>query len=83
VAAYTTITGTAIAGLHEVIGTGTVGTAVTLSGAGAFSLASTYVCFGSDTAAPSVVIEFSYGSGTTFTPNGAAVDPIRFVCSGS
>ena len=83
VAAYTTITGTAITGLHEVIGTGTAGTLVTLSGAAGFTNATSYVCFGSDTAAPSVSVAFGYGSGTTFTPNAGSPDAVRFVCSGS
>src|ERR1700722_13796124 len=42
-------TGTTVTGVHEVIGTGLAGTAVVLSGGGAFTNATSYACYGSDT----------------------------------
>jgi hypothetical protein len=80
---YTSISGTTIAGYHEVIGTGTAGTLVTITGGVGFTNATSYVCFGSDTAAPSVAVSFGYGSGTTFTPNAGGTDAVRFICAGS
>jgi hypothetical protein len=66
-----------------VFGTGTAGTAVTLSGGAAFSSGATYVCYGSDTASPVVDVEFTYTSGTSFTPDAASADAVRFTCIGS
>jgi hypothetical protein len=74
-------TGTAITGVHEVIGTGVSGTLVTLTGSAVFT--TTYVCYGSDTAAPAVDVEFQYNSETTFTPTSASTDAVRFICIGS
>ena len=65
------------------MGTGTAGTAVTLSGAGAFSGASDYVCYGSDTSNPGLNVVFTYGSGTAFTPlTTSAGDGVKFICIG-
>jgi hypothetical protein len=77
----TGITGTAITGVHEVIGTGTSGSLVTLTGSAVFT--TTYVCYGSDTAAPAVDVEFNYNSESTFTPTSATTDAVRFICIGS
>jgi hypothetical protein len=41
------------------------------------------VCYGSDTAAPGVDVEFTYTSGTSFTAQSATTDPVRYVCIGS
>ena len=79
------ITGTATTG-HVVQGTGSVGTAVTLSGAAAFSTAGSYTCYGSELTAPTAVITFDYISGTEFKTGangGTAGDGIRFVCVGT
>jgi hypothetical protein len=81
------ITGTVTTG-HIVQGTGTVGTAVTLSGAAAFSSASSYTCYGSDLTTPAAVITFTYNSrdveafNTAPVGGGATGDSVRFVCTG-
>jgi collagen type VII alpha len=81
---FTGITGTAIAGEHEVIGTGVGGTAVTLSGSAAFTGAASYVCYGSDTTVTGASIVFAYASGTAFTPTASTPgDAVRFICIGS
>jgi hypothetical protein len=41
------------------------------------------VCYGSDTASAVVDVEFTYTSGTSFTPTAAATDAVRFTCIGS
>jgi hypothetical protein len=80
---FTTTAGVTIAGEHMVFGTGTAGTAVTLTGAAVFSGVGTYECYGSDTASPVVDVEFTYTSASSFTPAAAATDAVRFVCIGS
>ncbi len=65
----TGITGTTMLGEHEVLGTGTAGTAVTLSGAAVFTNSASYVCYGSDTTSAGSEVVFSYTNGSTFTPN--------------
>ena len=76
-------TGVAVTGVHEVIGTGVVGTAVTLSGGAVFTSAASYVCYGSDTTSSAALL-FTYASGTAFTPaNGGAGDAVKFVCIGN
>lgn len=80
----TGLTGTAVAGAHEVIGTGSAGTAVALTNSATFTSATTYVCYGSDTANSGLNVEFAYTSGTSFTPNSTgAGDAVRFICIGS
>jgi hypothetical protein len=80
----TGITGTAVAGAHEVIGTGVGGTAVVLSGSAAFTSAASYVCYGSDTTSAGSGIDFAYASGTGFTPTAPlAGDAVKFICIGS
>jgi hypothetical protein len=66
---------------HEVIGTGVSGTAVTLTGSAVFT--TTYVCYGSDTSAAGVDVEFAYGGGSSFTPTSGSTDAVKFVCIGS
>jgi hypothetical protein len=81
--ASSSTTGVATTGVHEVSGTGVIGTAVTLSGGGAFTSAASYVCYGSDTVSPAAVI-FTYASGTSFTPsNAGALDAVKFICIGN
>jgi len=80
--AYTTTAGVTIAGEHMVFGNGASGTAVTLTGAAVFTTAD-YACYGSDTVAAGVDVEFAYASGTTFTPTSASTDNVRFICIGS
>ena len=80
---YTTTAGVTITGEHMVFGTGTAGTAVTLSGAAVFLGAGTYVCYGSDTTSPAADVLFTYTSGTSFLPAAAAADAVRFTCIGS
>ena len=80
---YTTTAGVTITGEHMVFGTGTAGTAVTLTGAAIFAGAGTYVCYGSDTTSPAADILFTYTSGTSFLPAAAAADAVRFTCIGS
>jgi hypothetical protein len=80
----TGLTGTPIAGVHDVIGTGTGGTAIVLSGAAAFTGASSYVCYGSDNTGPGSSVWFTYTTGTGFTPATTIVgDSVRFICIGS
>jgi hypothetical protein len=68
--------------VHEVIGTGVSGTAVTLTNAAIFT-GNSYVCYGSDTTT-NVAVIFTYASGSSFTPtNGAPGDAVKFVCIGS
>ena len=78
----TGLTGVAVAGAHEVIGTGVVGTPVGLSGGAVFTGA--YVCYGSDTTSAGLTVEFTYKSGSSFTPNSTgASDAVKFICIGS
>jgi collagen triple helix repeat protein len=83
------ITGTPTTG-HIVQGTGTVGTAVTLSGAAVFLSAGSFTCYGSDLTTPAAVITFTYNSGDVAAFNtaanlggGATGDSVRFVCTGT
>jgi hypothetical protein len=77
-------TGTATAGVHEVIGTGVAGTAQVLSGGGTFTNAASYICYGSDTTAAGNNVEFVYTSGTAFTPTDqSSGDAVKFVCVGN
>ena len=79
----TGITGTTMLGEHEVLGTGTAGTAVTLSGAAVFNNAASYVCYGSDTTSAGSEVVFSYTNGSTFTPNTTVSgDSVKFICIG-
>jgi hypothetical protein len=67
-----------------VFGTGTIGTAVTLTGNAVFAGgAGNYVCYGSDTTAALAVI-FTYASGSSFTPtSGGTGHAVSFICIGS
>jgi hypothetical protein len=78
--------GTPVTGWHIVTGTGSTGTAVTLSGSAQFSSATSYTCFASDTDASANPIVFSYASGSQFTAaatNGPGGQAFRFVCQGN
>jgi len=79
--------GTLQSTVHAVTGTGSPTTAVPLSGSASFTSASTYVCYGSDTTAPGANLQFTYTSGTSFTPTATgggwlATDSVKFVCIG-
>lgn len=81
--ASSTVNGTATVGVHEVSGVTTQGTPVVLTNGAVFSLATSYVCYGSDTSSATPVF-FTYTSATSFTPtNGSVSDTIRFVCIGN
>jgi hypothetical protein len=70
--------------VHDVIGAGTVGGVVTLSGSGAFGSATSYVCFGTNTTTVGADVEFLYSSATSFTIEGTGSgNAVSFVCIGS
>jgi len=67
------------------VGTGTAGTAVTLSGAGAFSSGTSYDCFATDTSTAGGNVGITTITGTSFNavtrPSG--LDTYRYTCVGN